>query len=242
MTRPKICAYTAVCEEDACWIPQYLDEVERLEMPFCVLLDNCSRSTRDLFCDLRYRPYLRGIAERNDTSVPFSETDKQHVFDLAVQSGADWAMAWDIDEIWEPEFWQKVGRLDPETMDCVDCPWLNAWGDRETVRIDGAMSMGHRVKFYNLRSGISWLFKNHLVNGAYGTSGRKPLEVKAPVCCVHHGLMTRELRVQHKDRWDKIYGHWSKDGRNPYGFWDFALNTDEQAITCPLSERLKEYK
>ena len=39
--------------------------------------------------------------------------------------------------------------------------------------------------------------------------------------CLHWGMMTEELRVAHKRRWDDIY---SKVGGNPSGFWDLCLD------------------
>lgn len=227
-----ICAYTAVCEEDACWVHQYLDEAERLSMPFCVHLDRCSIHTRRL---LTLHPLCRG--ETYGDGKEFRETDKQGVFDLAVKSGVDWVMAWDVDETWEPRFADKVKRLDL-AVDYVDCPWLNLWEDAGTVRIDGPFSEGHRVKFYNTASTERWKFKSAVVNGP---SGPPSLRLgTASVVCIHHGLMTHELRVQHKARWDRIYS--AAVGSNPYGIWNYSLAYGEYPpVTCSLEERLGRY-
>lgn len=230
-----IYAYTSICEEDRVWIPQYLAEAERIGVPFCVYFDRCSPDTRKAL--ISHRLCYGSICKLG--SAEFVETDKQDVFDLTREIGADWAMAWDVDETWCPDFAEQVERLDPATMDYVDCPWLNLWEDAGHVRIDGPFSEGHRVKFYNLRCGEQWTFRSAVVNGPSGPSTLRL--AKLPVTCVHHGLMTHELRVQHKERWDRIYE--AAVGANPYGIWNYSLAyEDYPPVTCTLAERLEKYR
>lgn len=42
----EICAFTSICQEDERWVDQYLAEVDRLKMDFCVHFDRCSSSLK----------------------------------------------------------------------------------------------------------------------------------------------------------------------------------------------------
>jgi hypothetical protein len=80
-----VCAFTAVCEEDACWLPAYFAEAERLSLPFAMLLDRCSEATAEL---VRSHPLCVGTAARSERDGEFTEDCKQAAFDIAVASGA----------------------------------------------------------------------------------------------------------------------------------------------------------
>lgn len=220
--RPKsVCAFTSVCEEDAIWLPQYLREAERLLMPFCMLLDRCSQQTIDL---VRSHSLCMGHHVRR-TRREFDETCKQVVFELCGNTKSDWAMAWDVDETWCVDFPDKLESVLAEDVDWVNLRWVNLWNDTSHHRAD---IQGHRDKFFNLRSG-KWRFISPIVNGPkLLKSNGRPLNGgryinRHDVSCVHHGMMTHELRVLHKERWDRIYGATKYSG-NPYGFWTFMLD------------------
>ena len=233
-----VCAYTSVCEEDRTWIPQYLAEVERIGVWFCIHLDRCRPETKKYLVD---HPACRGYTESRSDCKEFSESHKQGAMDLAARSGADWAMAWDIDETWEPEFRDKIRLLDSSSMDYVKCPWLNLWGDVEHVRVDGPFEGGYRVKFYNLKKGFIYKFTHHVINGPKCVNSSLTECTDLPIICIHHGMMTHELRVQHKERWDRIYTSWV--GSNPYGIWNYSLSyEDYPPSVCLLEERLRVWR
>jgi hypothetical protein len=212
------CAFTSVCEEDACWIDQYLLEAERLATPFCIHLDRCSPAIKRKLVKHRL---CAGATEQADSRVEFNEQHKQAVFDMVVKLGFQWAMAWDIDETYERLAPEKIERALQLDVDYVDIRWLNLWNDTKHVRTDGPFSDGHRVKFYNLRVG-PWTFAHKIVNGAK-IVGKDTRMGKSDLVCLHHGMLTLELRQLHKERWDRIYSTALNGDRNPYGFWKYAL-------------------
>lgn len=224
----KLAAYTAVCAEDEAWVPQYLAEVERLGVPFAVHLDRCRIDA------LTSHPLCVGATSKE--SGEFSERDKQGVIELLAERDFEWGMAWDIDETWEPGFAAKLAALFDSDFEYVDCPWVNVWDDGR-VRTDGTFGAGHRVKFYRLNR--RWKFTHPIVNGAKHIGGDEPREGKLPIVCVHHGMRTREMRLAHKERWDRIYTH--HVGNNPYGFWAHALDETITPSLCTLDEYLERH-
>lgn len=232
-----VCAYTAVCEEDSCWIPQYLSEVERLKLPFVMHADRCSRATIELF--FRH-PYCLDVTYQNNPRIEFEERHKQRPFDVILRNGYNWAMAWDIDETYEKGAPAKLLGIQTLDADYVDVNWVNLWNDPEHIRVDGTFGEGHRVKFYNLKT-MLWKFDHAITNGAkpvaswngpiYGAPEAKL--VRYDLVCLHWGMMTPELRRLHKERWDRIYSTALKGDPNPYGFWRHAIETEEQAVIVP---------
>lgn len=217
----RIGVYSSTCDEDACWAPQYLAEVERLNLAFAMNFDRCSAETKRVF---KSHPQCVGFTEHDRPEVEFDERHKQGAFDLLVEQGFDWSLAWDVDETFErdaPEILQDLGGLE---ADYVDCPWVNLWGDSEHVRVDGPFAKGHRVKFHRLDTGLKWLWTTKITNGPKCTNKPDAVCGKLDLVCLHWGLMTRELRLLHKARWDRIYT--TAVGQNPYGFW--SLSCDEE--------------
>lgn len=222
----KIAAYTSVCEEDAQWFEQYLNEVARLNVDFVVHFDRCSEETKRLF---KLHPNLVGHTEQNDPAIEFNETQKQGMMDILSGLKYDWIMAWDVDETWEKDFVDKIKVLETIEADYIDLPWVNLWGDKYWIRKDGVFAGGHRVKFYRMGN-WGWYFDHAITNGAKHKKVYQddpdPVLGKIDLICIHHGMMTQELRELHKARWDRIYG--AAVGANPYGFWNAAL--DEENI------------
>jgi hypothetical protein len=226
----KICAFTSICEEDKEWIDSYLDEVRRLQMPFMIHFDRCSEETKR---ELINTKYCHGWSEQNDHKVEFTEQHKQKAFDLVVDRDYQWAMAWDIDETWEKNIDHDLEEIPRLKVDYVTTNWINVWNDSSKIRIDGSFGVGKRVKFYNLH-GRRWRFDHPITNGCKLVDiDGKPLDnttgIHYPLTCLHWGLMTKELRLQHKERWDRIYS--TAVGSNPYGFWNLAL---DESITPVL--------
>ena len=215
-----ICAFTPICEDDVHWIPQYLSEVERLNVPFVVHFDRCSFDTQRR---MRGSRLCLHATYQDDRSKEYDETMKQGAMDVAL-SRAEWAMHWDVDETWS--------RLPTEMPNALalDVRWVNLWGDDQHIRVDGMFSeeSRKRTKFYRRppRHG-RWVFRSSVVYGPTllrnGVSVDVTPEYLSDVHCIHHGYKTPELRRQHKARWDRVYGSHS-DGRNPYGTWEFICD------------------
>lgn len=218
-------AYTSVCEEDACWIGQYLAEAERLQLPFAVHLDRCSRETKKRF---RKHPLCFAATEQDNPKLEFDETQKQAVFDKVEAAGFQWAMAWDIDETYEREAGRKLAEIAALDADHVDIRWLNLWGDAQHIRVDPPLNTGHRVKFYRFGN-LQWRFTHKITNGPKPVE-REPVLAKYDFVCLHWGLITRELRLLHKARWDRIYG--AAVGKNPYSFWSHCLDDNYPAVVA----------
>lgn len=223
----KVGVYTAICEEDKDWIPQYLKEVERIGFPFAVHLDKCSPETKELL-----RSHKLCIGSTENKKGEFSEQHKQGVFDI-ISKSCEWALAWDVDETWEIEAPEKLRNL-PD-CDYIDAKWVNLWNDKDHIRIDGPFSAGHRVKLYNVKR-YSWRFDHPITNGAKHVLPREePRLEKMDLTCIHWGMMTEEMRKFHKERWDRIYT--SHVGANPYGFWSYALDPQYEANVVPYDHR-----
>lgn len=223
-----VCAVTSICEEDACWIDQYLAEVKRLDVSFVVNFDRCTALTKR---KLGGHPNFAGSLSQDDPAIEFDETHKQGILDFAKQIGFAWALAWDIDETWAKN---APGHFDTAInagADYVNCKWVNTWNSAGLIRTDGPFSSGHRDKLYSLRAG-RWIYTNRVVNGPKlhlpNRQRKIPMagnELKyRDLVCIHWGMMTRELREQHKARWDRIYS--AAVGNNPYGFWQYALDEE----------------
>jgi hypothetical protein len=224
-----VCAFTAVCEEDARWLPQYLAEAERLRMHFFVHFDRCQPSTKLPVC---VHPLCRGWSQNDDPDSVFDETHKQAVLSLAEKDSWGWAMAWDVDETFEKHARAKILDVaEYADVDHVRVRWVNLWGDVNHCRVDGPFEVGRRVKFYRLNAGVRWVFRDPKVNGPKpiyldgrtASADDRELRLRdSDLACLHHGMMTREDCLLHKERWDRIYG---RHGGNPYRTWEYAADT-----------------
>ena len=226
----KVCAFTAVCEEDYDWVGQYLDEAQRLRLPFAVHLDRCSASTRTRMV---VHPLCVASTYQQYPAVEFTEQHKQGILDKVADLGYDWAMAWDVDETYERHFTDLLTTLGHEPQskfDQVSVRWLNLWGDRDRVRVDQRFGSMRRVKFYNLQGGRRWDFDHPITNGAK-LAGDGEAEWQSGAVCLHHGMMTPALRRLHRERWDRIYSTALRGDPNPYSFWKNAIETEAEAVT-----------
>lgn len=226
-----ICAFTSICEEDHCWIDQYLMESERLGIKFAMHFDRCSDGTKHKI--LSHRNCIDHTYQDNK-SIEFNERHKQRIFHKIYENQYrggfyTWAMAWDIDETYEQCALQKIMVLENQTLrtDHAQVKWVNLWGDSSTIRTDRHYSSGHRVKFYNLSSG-NWIFDHPITNGCKLVGRRARPLLKMDLTCIHWGMMTLELRELHKERWDRIYT--TAVGDNPYGFWKDAIDESIEPI------------
>lgn len=239
-----ICAFTSLCREDIGWCRQYLNEAERLGMWFSLHLDRVNPDEPAVREMLTNRLCL-GYTEQQNHSIEFTEQHKQAVFNASAESGFDWLMAWDIDETYEREAPTKLSAIRDHInhFDLLQVRWLNLWEDIYHIRMDGPFLNSPRVKFYNVSAkakseGVNWTFDHPITNGARMNRGRNHVykqEVRmmnTGLVCLHHGLMTKSLRLLHKERWDRVYS--KAVGANPYGIWNYALDEENYP---PVVER-----
>lgn len=228
----KACMFTAICQEDAHWIPQYVAEAERLDMPYAIHLDRCSPRDDSRIERLCGHRLCVGATSQPDKAIEFTEQHKQGVLDLVVGLGFDWAVPMDCDETWEKDAPRKFPLLMCENGDYIDVKWVNLWDDPQHIRVDGFLGAGHRVKFINLRVG-EWRFCHPVVNGPKLIDRKTHGVERHDVVCLHWGVMTHAMRVQHKERWDRIYT--KAVGANPYGFWNSILdpNVSPEVVRNP---------
>lgn len=225
-----VCAFTAVCEEDAGWLRQYLVEVERLGVPFVMLFDRCSLDTQRI---VQRHPLVVDAVFRDHFAGEFDETCKQPALDAVKRLGYRWAMAWDVDETFASDATERIREACALDADCVDVRWVNLWGDPGHVRVDGPFQSGHRTKLLNVAANdFRWL--SPCVNGPTSVTKRYRAVTKRfhELTCVHWGNMTREMRLAKKERWDRIYT--KAGGRQPYGFWDYMC--DEETYPPVVAE------
>lgn len=226
----RVCAFTSVCQEDLSWMDQYLQEAERLRMTFAIHFDRCRGGIRKTVSS---HPLCVGSTSQDHHGIEFDETHKQAILDVVARYEFDWAMAWDVDETYEGDARRKIAAVVRSQADCVDIRWVNLWGDRRHVRVDGTFGKGHRVKFLNLQDGRRWMFDHPITNGPK-LVGRDAVVEEADLTCLHHGMMTRELRLEHKARWDRIYSTALRGDPNPYKFWEYAC--DEETYPPVIEE------
>lgn len=221
-----ICAYSSICEEDSIWIDQYLAEAERLNLPFAMNFDRCSQQTKDRLAN---HPNCIATVSQDRPEVEFTEDAKQAIFNRVVAAGFDIGMAWDVDETYEKDAPAKLEKIREMDFDVLKVRWWNLWNDPSQIRCDGPFSDGNRDKFFFLTGEYHWKFMTAIVNGPIAHTHRGSVHknnlrwVKDyDFACLHWGMMTPEMRLQHKERWDRIYTR--AVGKNPYGFWDYALD------------------
>jgi hypothetical protein len=194
-------------------------------MPFAMYFDKCYSP------ELANHPLCVGTI--NGTEI-FNESSKRAAFHILLYKNFTWAASTDIDEIYEKGAKEKFDLIDNST-ECflIHNSWVNLWGDYQHVRTDGPFASGYRCRINNLtpmREGkYKWEWTTRLTNGCIllYSNGVRVKDRLVPMgysdlVCIHCGLMTHELRLQHKKRWDTVYTR--AVGRNPYGIWNYALD------------------
>ncbi|MCL5667336.1 MAG: hypothetical protein M1383_06225 [Patescibacteria group bacterium] len=89
----KIGIFTAICDRDFNWVPQFMKQAEILQYPVAWYAD---RLLPENLVVLKNWKLTVGIVEGKDQ---FSEKSKEKAFNLL--TGFDWAIQMDIDETWQ---------------------------------------------------------------------------------------------------------------------------------------------
>lgn len=216
-------AFSCVCEEDAQWLPQYLAESERLGMPFVMHFDRCSKETQRI---VRRHPNMVACTVYEGPEK-FSERTKQQPYQELKKRKFTWAMTWDVDETFCKDAVQVFKEvLSVPDVETISMQWLNLWGSPDFLRIDEPFCTRYREKLYKLIIGFPWEWKCPLTNGPTLYQKIPRNYVASNLVCLHHGLMTHELRLAHKLKWDRVYG---RSGGNPYNIWNHLLDYEN----CP---------
>lgn len=213
--KAKIGAVTPMCMEDERWLPQYLAEVERLQMPFAVHFDKCPMAFRR---QVGEHPLCVGWTLNH--SGHYCERFRAGPLKQLEANGFNAAVFMDFDETFEPAFGHKLRKL------CLDTSWQRArvyWYNihekPDTIRIDNP-SNPHRLKIFRLNAGVTWDFRGIVVD-PYSTP-KDVLTASTNLVSFNWGLMNDELRQQHHDRWDRLYAQ--EAGKNPYSFWQYLID------------------
>lgn len=229
--RKDLVAFTPICEPDAMWIGQYLREVERLDIGFGIHFDRCSSETK--FRLLSHRNCIASTAQDNP-NLEYTEQHKQAIFDAVCTVGAEWALHWDADEVWEDDFIRKYEAEKKRKESHLRVQWANCWETPDRIRSDDPgpqklLSPSPRVKLYRV-DGVRWVFDHPVIYGCKevidgvkrSKTQSKQLEGDTDIVCLHAGLMTHELRLLHAARWDRVYG--AAVGENPYKLWHALMD------------------
>ncbi len=229
----RVCFFVSVCQDDL----HYLSDWVRwtAPCPFVVLFDRCPTATWGQVFD---HPRCRGTYAQEDPAVEFEERLKQPLLNRALEV-ADWAFGLDVDERLEEGFFSKLlAALDAAEAlpkggaDYAQFRWLNLWNDRQHIRRDGEWLSHKRACCYR-GQGRQWVFDHPITNGAKLQGRTGTMHYTGEPAILHAGMMTAALRREHKARWDRIYGTALNGDKNPYGFWNWAIETEGAAEVAP---------
>lgn len=234
----KICIFSRVVDEDKGWLPQYMAEITRLGLPFFMHFDRCFAVTKS---EVTAHPLCVGYVSQDNNNREYEETDQQRLMDQIWRKGYDWAISLDIDEIFEKDAIWKIpkylGEADPG-IDLFRIKCVTLWEDEKHARIDGVFGGRIIERIYRLRPENQWVYTEkvqvgpYLYSRGYGT-GKVQGRVEAmDLNFLHYGMITKEIRQMHNDRWNRIYGRFT-NGVNPYKIWKHAL---DETITPTIVE------
>jgi hypothetical protein len=247
--KPLVGFFTPVSGEDASYCNQYLADIDRLGFPFTVYLDRCSN---DLKNKLTSHPLCAGYVANDNKRREFSEKDRQQPMDMLMDRTL-WAVSMDFDETWERDAKVKFECLRSHSnYTHAKVKTAHLWETPEFIRVDQHCRASHADRCYNLK--FRHVFLSGVTNGPrtvvskqenqaqrnFGYTYKdcmpedRSIGFETGITCLHWGLMTRELRLMHKERWDRIYSHPDTGGGNPYGTWKKFL--DEETYP-PIVER-----
>lgn len=168
-----VCVFTSVCEEDSYWLDQYLNDLQRIGLGFCMHFDRCSDTLKHKV--VSHQMY-RGHTEQNRKMIEFTEQHKQGVLDLVVSKRYRWAMAMDIDETHETDTSTKLLTLlesaESENIHHCTVSFYTLWDHWKYHRYDGPFGQGVRTHLYKIEDGSKLYFRSAKVNGPTRFSSR----------------------------------------------------------------------
>jgi hypothetical protein len=222
----KIGFITPVCEEDAVrWGAQYLEEITRLGFPFAMHFTDGNRLTSDAGKEahnrFRHHPLYVG-ASIGPKDRSFRDHDRQGAYDILERKRFDATILMDIDETWEANFHSKIEALfQRDDWDAGRVHWINVWERPDQLRIDNP-SNPYRVKINRLDQGKRWHWMGWSVDPYIMPERPRSRDLGTDLVCLHWGLMTRELRLFHRDRNHQLFKE--SYGECPFEYWDYLLD------------------
>lgn len=213
----KIGIFTALCEQDKNWLPQFMKQCEILGYPVSWYADHLSLET---LIQLEQWPLTFAIFEGK--AELFSEKSKGKAMDALV-GHFDWAIQMDIDETWEAGAELSLPKELSNHPDgqTAEVPMVTVFKDKDVLyqRLDPYFKDGvesKRCRIYNLK--YQWGFADPITCGAYRyrDGSKLPDYISFPlsISTVHWGYWTHELMEKKKKKWDEVYT--KVVGRNPY--------------------------
>lgn len=232
----KIGIFTAVCERDFHWFPQFIKQAELLRYPVAWFADKLSPESLET---LRNHPMTHFVHENK--TEQFSERSKEFAFKGL--KGMDWAIQMDVDESWETdakELIEKSLRENPDGF-IAKCPMVTVHkkGSNLFQRMDPYFTAGtesNRARIYNLK--YEWHWIDPITCGAQCFVNNQIATVETfdcPVTSVHWGYATYDSCQEHKEKWEDI---WKKTwGKKPYSTYEMLTDRKHNIPTVPLADK-----
>jgi hypothetical protein len=234
----KIGIFTAVCERDFLWFPQFKRQIEILGYPVAFFADKLSPESLKTLKDWP----LTYFVHQNETEQ-FSERSKGFAF--VGLKGFDWAIQMDIDETWQDGAKEILEKTLVENKDkhVGECEMVTVMRQNEELhrRADKYFlppgREGSRARIYNNK--FTWRWIDPITCGAYLFIDEKLQESCDQFWCdaatVHWGYSTYELCDDHKQKWVEVYTKvW---GKMPYAAYELLTDRTVQVEKIPLDPK-----
>lgn len=233
-------AAIVVNEEDAHkWFGQLLPELKRFDLPIAWILDKCSDETKKIVKEF---PLTVGVKEIEEGT--FREKWRQYAIEPLKAAGCKWVILWDADDTFTEEAPKIIKKtLETATGSVGYVRRLNIVTEngKDFIRVDGPFDQNNngtqvnRMIIYNMGYTLRWM--DDVTHGPYCFAEDNQViddRFQVEAHSIHWGLRDKELRLEHKRRWDENYTN--AIGRNPYGLWNHVLDETITPVLVPLDE------
>ncbi len=229
--RFQIVATIPICERDAqLFLPRLLQNLNDLGVGASWYCDNLFQES---LREIRESDRTVGMFVENNHRIRYSENHRLYPSDIAKESGAEWALRIDADETVMLRDWKVVPELISQGRKQWRGPWYNVWEDispHPIIRVDSPLEPDRcsRIMLLPLQ-GVRWTFR-HPIASAY--SDVDVPEDRCDIRVIHWGFSTKELRQDHRERWDRLYRP------NPYQLWNEVCDESKSPVLFPLDPSL----
>lgn len=237
----KIGIFTAVCEKDFVWFPQFARQAEILGYPVAFFADKLSSESLE-----KLRAWKGTHFVHDNQTEQFTERSKEKAFKGLI--GFDWAIQMDIDETWEAgakELIEKAVSEHPEDH-IGNCRMITVTRSEEGLfqRMDKYFTNGResaRERIYNLK--YEWHWIDPITCGAYLFEDNKVITecriFQCEAASVHWGYSTFDLCDEHKEKWIDVYT--KAIGRMPYEAYNMLTDRAYEFEKIPLDKKYYEH-